>query len=55
MSAEINNPDIPNERDDSGASAAREQQMLDRIADRAAKRAEETEQHYDAEHDIFTK
>jgi hypothetical protein len=55
MTAEINNPEIPMEEKDPNALDAQEQQNLDRIADKAAKRAEEREKRYDEEHDIFTK
>lgn len=55
MAAEINNPEKPIERNDSGASNIQEEQKLERIADRAAKRGEETERRYDNEHDIFSK
>jgi hypothetical protein len=54
MPAEISNPEIPAEKNDSSAADVREQQFLDRIADSAAKRAEETEKHYDEAHGIFT-
>ena len=55
MPAEINNPEIPKEKNDSSASDVEEQQKLDRIADKAARRGEEAERRYDGEHDIFTK
>jgi hypothetical protein len=55
MTAEPNNPEIPKETNDSGAPDVREQQILDRIADKFSKRAVETERRFDREHDIFTK
>ena len=55
MPAEINNPEIPIKKNDPSASEVQEQLILDRIADKAAKRGEETEKRYDEQHDIFTK
>ena len=55
MSAETNRPKVAVEEIDSSASEVLEQQEIERIAGKAAKRAEETEKLYDEEHDIFTK
>jgi hypothetical protein len=55
MTSEIDNPETPKEKNDSGVSEVREQQTIHRIADKLSKRAAATERRYDAEHDIFTK
>jgi hypothetical protein len=55
MTVETNNSEIPEEKNDSNASNAYEQQSPDRIADRFSRRAVETERRYDEGHDIFTK
>lgn len=54
MSDEIIHLEIEAENNDSNALEVREERFLDRIADKAAKRAEETEKRYDSEHGIFT-
>jgi hypothetical protein len=54
MTDEINDPEIPAEENDSSAADVQEQRKLDRIAERASKRAGETEKRYDHEHGIFT-
>jgi hypothetical protein len=55
MTAETNDPEIPNEKNDSGAPDVEEQQILNRIAHRFCRQAVETERRYDVDHDIFTK
>jgi hypothetical protein len=55
MTTEINETETPRQNDESSDVKVRERRDLDHIADRAAKRAEETERRYDGEHDIFTK
>jgi hypothetical protein len=55
MPAEINNPESPIEKNDSSASDTLEEQKIERIANKAARRAEEREKRYGEEHDIFTK
>jgi hypothetical protein len=55
MPAEINNPETPIAKGDSSAVELQEKRKLDRIAETMSKRARETEQRYDQEHDIFTK
>jgi hypothetical protein len=54
MTDEINDQEIPAEKNDSGVLDLQEQKRLDRIADRASRRAGEAEKRYDREHDIFT-
>ena len=55
MPAEVNGPETPSQKDAPSELNTQEQQALDRIADKAAKRAHEREKRYDDEHDIFTK
>jgi hypothetical protein len=54
MSDEIINSEVATENNDSDALGRRDERFMDRIADKAARRAEETERKYDSEHGIFT-
>lgn len=55
MASQTNNPNVSKQQDDSRNSRTAEDKKLNRIADEAAKRAGKREQHYDEEHNIFTK
>lgn len=55
MAAEINQSKAPSQKDAFDGEEGPQQRDLDRLADNAAKRGEEEEQHYDQDHDIFTK
>jgi hypothetical protein len=55
MSNEIEVTDTPRLQNDLTSGQQTLQEELDRIANRAAKRAAERQQRYDGEHGIFTK
>ena len=55
MPAETNRPETPVETNEPRPSEVEEQQRINSVANKSAKRGEETEKHYDQEHGIFTK
>jgi hypothetical protein len=55
MAAEMNKSESEMEKNETSAPEVVEQEELERLAEKAARRAGETERHYDMEHDIFTK
>jgi len=55
MGNQTSQPDESSKKENASDSRTPEDKKLDRLADKAAERAERTEQRYDSEHDIFTK
>lgn len=55
MPEETDRSAIPELRDDSSDNQKTVEEKLDRIAEKAARRAGNREQRYDGEHGIFTK